>query len=242
MAGDFDHGAHRLSDAADSDDQFRITFEEFAHEINSLLDGSLRTVSQMLLDPGRSPAEQEHAITTPLGNLQAALERMAALTKQALANRPGPLVIPFDRRSIGEIVAVIVHALEPLATAHGVGVSTMIEPGAGDCSIGRLGPAVQNGLKNAIDAAAVGANPAPHVELSVTSSRGLLHITIVDSGPGVDPDQVEHADRAAGHGIGLGLTTRLVEQSGGNVRLKNVPFGRGAIFEITIPIRNLVAA
>jgi signal transduction histidine kinase len=67
---------------------------------------------------------------------------------------------------------------------------------------------------------------------------------IADNGAGWPADQ---AGRQApipprGHGIGLSVCARIVAMLGGRMRLYNVPFGRGAVLQVELPVQRLAAA
>lgn len=83
-----------------------------------------------------------------------------------------------------------------------------------------------------------------HVELSARAVEGAVEVTIRDDGPGIPPEVRRHlfdpfySGRAAGRGIGLGLSKswRIVTNHGGRITVDSGP-GRGATFVITLPNR-----
>lgn len=85
-----------------------------------------------------------------------------------------------------------------------------------------------------------------HVEVSTEGGRAVVRIT--DEGPGV-PEGLEarifekffRAPRTPSGGIGLGLSIvkNIVELHGGQVSARNREDGRGAIFEIILPLKAL---
>ncbi len=78
------------------------------------------------------------------------------------------------------------------------------------------------------------------------TADGSVAITVVDSGPGIDPVDLPHVfdrffqadparDRATGgSGLGLAIVRAIVEAHGGHVRAANEP-GGGARFELSLP-------
>jgi two-component system, OmpR family, sensor kinase len=73
--------------------------------------------------------------------------------------------------------------------------------------------------------------------------RGVLRLWVRDDGPGVAPGDSERiferfvkaSDRRAGSGLGLSIVAAIAEAHGGRARV--VPhIGRGALFEITVPV------
>jgi C4-dicarboxylate-specific signal transduction histidine kinase len=72
-------------------------------------------------------------------------------------------------------------------------------------------------------------------------------IAVRDSGPGLDPQRLNHlfdafyTTRPQGLGMGLTISRSIVEAHGGRLRAKaNTP--RGAVFEFTLPIRDATQA
>jgi|GEM_PF-5001558 len=86
------------------------------------------------------------------------------------------------------------------------------------------------------------------VEVQARWSEGKLHVSVEDSGPGIDAGArerifkpFEHADpsvrkRFGGAGIGLGLAKNLAEQGGGTLRVHGGRLG-GASFVLSLPAR-----
>lgn len=72
-------------------------------------------------------------------------------------------------------------------------------------------------------------------------------LTVVDSGPGIDPeflprifDRFTQADSSltrvsGGLGVGLALVRQLVELHGGDIQARNRPGAAGAVFTVRFP-------
>ena len=97
-----------------------------------------------------------------------------------------------------------------------------------------------NLLDNAIDAAADGAAPK-RVELTVESDAEGLDIIVADSGPGVDPAEVDKIFRhgfstkatgSFGRGIGLALVRQAVQRLDGTMTITGTD---GAQFHVFLP-------
>ena len=72
-------------------------------------------------------------------------------------------------------------------------------------------------------------------------------ITVRDSGPGLDPQCLNHlfdafyTTKPQGLGMGLTISRSIIEAHGGRLRAKaNTP--RGAVFEFTLPVRDAAHA
>jgi two-component system CitB family sensor kinase len=101
---------------------------------------------------------------------------------------------------------------------------------------------VGNLVDNALDAVANLANASVRVE--ITADETDVHVTVADSGPGVQPETAKRIfDRGfstksaavlGGRGIGLSLVRRICEQRGGAV---GVQYADGAVFTAVLPVR-----
>jgi two-component system, CitB family, sensor kinase len=102
---------------------------------------------------------------------------------------------------------------------------------------------VGNLLDNAVDAALDGEGP-PRVRLAARPEDGALVLRVSDSGPGLDPADVERAFASGwttkrsdglGRGLGLALVRRAVRRHGGEVEVGRGP--EGAEFRVRLPLR-----
>ena len=107
-----------------------------------------------------------------------------------------------------------------------------------------------NLIDNAIDAARLGAEPQPWVEVDVRlQADETLLIGVADSGPGVAPDArdavfepgwtTKPSGGLGARGVGLSLVRRLAERRGGMVSVSAHDRG-GAIFVVRLPVRPVV--
>jgi two-component system OmpR family sensor kinase len=112
-------------------------------------------------------------------------------------------------------------------------------PGDGD----RLRQVVDNLLSN------VRSHTPPDSPLAVSLARqnGYAVLSVADSGPGMDPDQVAHvferfyradpsrARASGGAGLGLAIVAAVVQAHGGNVEAESAP-GKGTTFRVRLPL------
>ena len=89
-----------------------------------------------------------------------------------------------------------------------------------------------NLLDNAVDAARTGRNPDRLVEVELLQTNSTLHVTVADSGDGVQADLAEEifdegistkpqSDLPGGRGIGLTLSRQIARTLGGDIRLSS---------------------
>ncbi len=99
--------------------------------------------------------------------------------------------------------------------------------------------ALRNAIENAVRYA-----PTSPVVVDVRGDDANVRVTVADEGPGMEPQDVEHAfDRfyrgdskstTEGSGLGLAIAQRAVERSGGTIALESRP-GAGTQVTIALP-------
>jgi signal transduction histidine kinase len=79
------------------------------------------------------------------------------------------------------------------------------------------------------------------IETGLLSDRpGWLHVTVADTGPGIDPEALGrvfnrlYTTKANGTGLGLWLSQRIIHEHNGKIEVRS-ELGRGTIFTITLP-------
>jgi signal transduction histidine kinase len=150
---------------------------------------------------------------------------------------------PLDIRAI---VQAAVESVMPAAKSRGVHVGLAAGPAlptvSGDGQ--RIQQIVWNLVSNAIKFSPAGA----HVEVRVSTAPGTVVISVRDEGQGIDPAFLPHVfDRfrqaegtrtRGGGGLGLGLfiAKTLTDLHGGSIRAHSDGPGRGALFEVALPV------
>ena len=84
-----------------------------------------------------------------------------------------------------------------------------------------------------------------HIYISSVRDVGSIAVTIRDEGIGISPSDIGHifdkfyqadsAHSSVGNGLGLPLVSRIVQLSGGTIRVKSEE-GRGTAFTVTLPV------
>ncbi|AEG91933.1 sensor histidine kinase [Ramlibacter tataouinensis] len=107
-----------------------------------------------------------------------------------------------------------------------------------------FGQVLDNLLKNALRSmAAAGTLLQPgDVQIEVDAAGKHGRIRVADRGVGIDPqlqprifEPFFSTNRGTGHGLGLAFSHRVVQRSGGHIRVESEP-GRGATFTIELPL------
>jgi signal transduction histidine kinase len=156
----------------------------------------------------------------------------------------GQLTLAVETVEFGGIVRSVVGATESLASAKGLELRTDIAAdlprGRGD--IRRLTQVVLNLVGNAIKFTDRGS-----VTISIAAGDGVFHLSVSDTGPGIDPEhherifgefqQVDNSNTRSkgGSGLGLSISKRIVEMHGGSIWVAS-ELGKGSVFHVRLPI------
>jgi signal transduction histidine kinase len=205
------------------------SLRELAHELNSLLDGSMRSVRLAERAIESEKVVQAGEVLTRLRTALEAMGDMTTLLKRALSEDTGSSVF-VSGRSLQEEAEAVVARLAPLAEMAGIEVVLSIAPEAGRAPTGPLGTILANGLRNAIEACArSGARGRVEVAIAIDPAASALVIEITDDGPGPEASAKPH-----GHGVGLGVCRRIAGELGGKLWLTGASRG-GAVLRVIVP-------
>jgi signal transduction histidine kinase len=151
-------------------------------------------------------------------------------------------VHPFSLREALERGVVMVRER---ATEDGVRVAFTADPEIDvvDGDERRIKQVIFNLLSNAVKFTPAGGS----VDVSATRANGEVRVSVVDTGPGIAPEDFERifeefrqtesgVEQHEGTGLGLALAKRFVELHGGRIWLES-EVGRGSTFTFALPIR-----
>lgn len=107
----------------------------------------------------------------------------------------------------------------------------------------RLEQVIVNLISNALQAMTDTDNPTLTVRVAANDTS--VHLHIIDNGPGIESSDINQifapffSTKAPGSGLGLGLSisSRIMEDLGGKLKARNHPTG-GAQFSIILPLAN----
>lgn len=217
--------------------------ERLAHELNNLLDGSIRNVglARRAIEGQGSSAGGAGVddIKRRLDTATFALERMADLVHASMQGGAQPLGSPHLTEAapitIGEAATHAVEVARPEAQEYRVALAAEIEAAAAGIPAGPLYPVILNGVRNSLESIGraggigrvvvqvrCGPAPDPHGD-----ARRWVEIDIVDDGEG-PPEEVDagavfeagFTTKEAGSGLGLAVSRDLVKQAGGTIELR----------------------
>ena len=211
-----------------------------AHEVNQPI-GSARNNARAALNflNGSHPDLDE--VREALGCIVADADRAGGIIDRIRdqIKKVPPRSDPFDlKRAIEEVIALA----QSMITENGVSVQTRLASGMAPVHGDRvqLQQVVLNLILNAVEA--MKSVEADERQLLISTDQSEANGTLVavrDSGPGIDPEHLEHVFEAfystkSGMGMGLSICRSIIAAHGGQLWAAATK-PRGALFQITLP-------
>jgi len=211
-----------------------------SHDLRNPL-GSITTSAEMLRRLAGTPNATVERLGKYLDLIDRAAERMNRWVRDLLdLSRfdAGALTIQVAAHPAAPMVREIVERFGPLAAAKAI----VIKVHAGDvivrCDRERIVQVLSNLVGNAIRFTPEGGR----VAIGATATEAGVRFSVVDTGAGVEPDQLANIfDRywqgnrsGIGAGLGLSIAKALIELHGGRIWVDTPP-GGGAAFCFTLP-------
>ena len=205
-----------------------------AHEIKNPL-SAIKSIAQVMREDEALRSEYER----DLGLIVGETDRLSQSVTQLLsfARRESPAAQP---QSVDELVRSVVDLFRANAKEQGIMLDfeVSVEAQLSGKSVAALRDALSNLLHNALQATPQGGK----VELTAVASNGELLIGVQDSGSGVPADLRERiwepffTTRQRGTGLGLAIVRKRVQEVGGSASLDVSRNGRGALFQLRLPL------
>ncbi|WP_437517842.1 ATP-binding protein [Sorangium sp. So ce1099] len=233
-----------------------------AEEANRLKDEFLATVSHELRTPLNAILGWSHLLQAKSAAAEAAEQHargLAVIERNARSQArliedildvsriiSGKVRLERQLVDLDAVIGAAVDSLRPAADAKGVALELAVaRRGArvlGDAT--RLQQVCWNLVSNAIKFTPAGGV----VGVSIAQRGADLHVEVSDTGQGIRPeflpfvfDRFSQADssttrRHGGLGLGLAIVRHLVELHGGSVSARSEGEGRGATFDVALPV------
>ena len=219
-----------------------VSVGELAHELNSLLDGSIRSLA--LAEQSLDVQNGQPALDSVFKGLRMAklgLRNMADLLDRALREPESRAGVFELHRTIGEVVAWVLQSVQPLALDLHVELTVQVAEGAASLPARSLGPVILNGVRNALRATAKSNQSRRTVEIIVDiDAEEMLRIRVIDDGPGLPENfTFGRTGEVDGHGIGLELSRRIASDLGGRISVQNSAVGHGTVMCVEVPCERL---
>jgi len=163
----------------DAPDAWAQRLAALAHELSSLLDGSMRSVNLALASHDTREGDAPDDMARRLRSVRAALEQMAAMVQAATRPERGRATLPRRRLgtetlSLHDAITNGVAILEPLAAEHGIALVTSLHDAARALPAGPAYTVVVNGVRNAVESVAMGLRSGKPVGRVVRIAMDLL--------------------------------------------------------------------
>jgi signal transduction histidine kinase len=212
-----------------------------AHEVRNPLNAIAMSAQRLRREypavvPTASGAEQAE-MTHLLGVVEGETKRIDAIVQQFLEFARPPRLAP-QPTDLGAEVSALAEALRPFASSRGVALEADVDgAGAGVVDAGQLRQAVDNLLRNAVEATPEGGRVAV---VATTGPRGHS-IEVRDSGTGIAADDLPRifdlyfTTKPHGTGVGLAVTQQIVAAHGGTIEVVSNP-GEGTVMTIRLPL------
>lgn len=188
--------------------------------------------------------------------VQQALDRQAALARHALdtiqvalaLSRGGRFLAPNATEPLDHVCEALHQEFVLRGTPAGVAFRWDVSPDLPSTRID--GTKFKMIVRNLVDNA-LKFTPAGEVRVRIRAGLTELLLEVCDTGVGIPPEKqpfiFDPFERAApeefpeGVGLGLYITSRLVDALGGTIRVDSTP-GKGSCFEVHLPLPPTVAA
>ncbi|MGO1590696.1 MAG: ATP-binding protein [Ancrocorticia sp.] len=177
---------------------------------------------------GRDEVENAASIGTHLRNLRSASKKITGLVAslRSYARPDGDPIMGVNlHENIDDAVRLLSHKLRDITVTRDYGDVPTLE-----CHSGQLAQVWTNVLSNACDALTDTANPEITIQTS-SPHEGWVRVRIIDSGPGIPPDVLEHIFEPRfttksgqvrfGMGIGMGISLSIVGKHHGTMRVSS---------------------
>lgn len=221
-----------------------------AHEIRNPLSTiglNVQLLEESVADAGADQAERERRLRR-VGAIRREVDRLRDILEDFL-RFAGAVHLEPAAVDLGGLIDELADFFHPQAEQAGVrlrvdragrGMVAMVDAPL-------LKQAILNLLINAVQAMQRPDAPVPRDQrdkeliLRIERARGAVLMHIIDTGPGIAPDRLEHifrpyfTTRSGGSGLGLAVARRIIEAHGGSIDVASQP-GKGTDFTITLPL------
>ena len=209
-----------------------------AHEIKNPL-SAIKSIAQVMREDEQLNHEYGRDLSLIVGETdrlsQSVTQLLSFARKESAAEQP---------LGVDELLHSVIDLFRANAREQGIILDCEIRSDTtltGKC-VSALRDATSNLLLNALQATPSGGR----VNVVAEATNGELSITVEDSGAGVPLDLRERiwepffTTRQRGTGLGLAIVRKRVQEVGGSASLDSTNNGRGAVFQLRLPL-DLVA-
>ena len=211
-----------------------------AHELGnplSIMSSTLQYIRDTLLDSGdRQLIEAIETVMDSVGQMHELLRSLSGFT-----GSQRPRFEPTDLRRVLSQMLTFIHKE---AETREIKVLHQFDDGLPSCQVDsrEIKQLFLNLLKNAIEAMPDGGELC--VRMYLAESKDAVCVDISDTGHGVNDVELRsifrpfYSTKPDGTGLGLSFCRRVVEEHGGEIKVKS-ELNKGSTFSVILPIRQL---
>lgn len=220
---------------------------EIMHELKTPL-MAISAASELLTRP--EIPQEKHADL--VGMIKKESNRLSKMTKDFLdfaRLESGRMRLAREAVPVQQVIEDVVKLSQAQAAARGIEIVTHLAPDLPTASsatavIGdadRLKQVLLNLVSNAIKYNVVNGR----ITLSASTTTDLVQISVADTGPGIEPEDIGHlferfyripgSESAEGSGLGLSVAQKIVEEHHGRIEVEST-VGEGTTFAIYLPV------
>jgi signal transduction histidine kinase len=243
----FNEMAEELQRRAGERDQLDRMKDEFvltaSHELRSPLTSVQGFAELLMLERDKLSPKQQETVEIIVDNSRHLVRLLNELLDLARSDA-GQLRIEPQPTEVTTLVADAERAMRSQLEAKRQTLTEEIEPGlpAVSADRDRIRQVMVNLLTNATEYCPEGSA----IRVTARWQDGGVEIAVIDDGPGIPSDQLEHVferftrgeagmtQRVGGTGLGLAISKSLVELHGGTIAAESTP-GRGSTFRFRLP-------
>ena len=231
---------HAAEEASRAKDEFLATL---SHELRTPLNTVLGYTH--MLQQGAVPAADAGRALEAIGRNADALTRLVNDVLDTSRIVTGKIRLVMQRCDVGAIAREAIDAIEPGATAKSIRIDSRIAKDLmTQADPDRLRQVLWNLLTNAVKFTPEGGT----VKVEAGGGPAGIRLSVEDSGIGIAPESIPHLFRRfwqadathtrvqGGLGLGLALARDFVELHGGKLAVHSEGLGRGARFDVILPV------
>jgi signal transduction histidine kinase len=240
MAGELQRRAGERDQLERMKDEFVLTA---SHELRSPLTSVQGFAELLLLEREKLSPKQAETVEVILDNTRHLVRLLNDLLDLARSDA-GRLTIKAEPTEAAGLIEDAARTMRAQFDARRQQVNMEIESGLPriEADRDRIRQVLVNLLTNANEYCPEGAG----IEVKAHSADADLEIEVIDDGPGIPAEQLEHiferftrgdageTQRVGGTGLGLAISKSLVELHGGTIEAESIP-GAGSTFRVRLP-------
>lgn len=208
---------------------------KLAHEILNPLAG-MKAAVQLLARQGGAAAETAEALDREIRRVEELVRRLVDYSR--------PLEPRLSRTEVSRLLEAALEAARPELERARARIELSIDPSLPPLEVDPLlmtqvlANLIANGAQALTGPGTIAIAAAPRV----SHGRAQVRIEVRDEGRGIAPEHLPRlfhpffTTRPGGHGLGLAVSQNIVLEHGGQLDASNRADGRGAVFEVTLPV------